>query len=264
MRSHGFALSATKDIRYPSDPLMPIDKDNLFASRKWGDDSKMMAYNRQQLTHEYALPSGLNLLAAVKRETYEGRGSLEFDKIKTAELCFALEYKGCLVSHAVGIDGMLGGEWRYNTTEIRWRRKTPLKIWGTLDYDIRAGVEWDGKPLPLKFMPAANIAYIAQPLTFALIDNMEMTSDRYASAIFDWDINGRGLNCIPWVNRLKLREYLSLRTWWGHDKPYVEAAVGIHNILSCVHVEYVRRLNYISGLPSANKQGVRIRAEFKV
>ena len=263
VRSHGFSLSAAKDIRYPSDPLMPTDKDNLFAAWKWGDDSKMMAYSRQQLAYEYAMPSGLKLQAAVKRETYEGRESLEFDKIKTAELRFALEYKGWMVSHAVGIDGMLGGEWRYNTTEMRWRQKTPLKTWGTLDTDIRVGVEWDGKPWPLQFMPAANISYFAQPLTFALIDNMEMMSDRYASAIFDWDINGRLLNRIPWVNRLKLREYLSLRTWWGHDNPYIESAVGIHNILSFLHVEYVRRLNYTNAMPSVHKQGVRIRAQFK-
>ena len=38
--------------------------------------------------------------------------------------------------------------------------------------------------------------------------------------------------------------------------PYVEASVGIHNILKLLHVEYVRRLNY-NHLPSANKQGVR-------
>ena len=263
VRSHGFSLSAAKDIRYPSDPLMPTDKDNLFAAWKWGDDSKMMAYRRQQLAYDYALPSGLTLSAAVKRETYEGRGTLEFEKLKTAELRFALEYKGWMLSHAMGIDGFLGGEWRYNTTEMRWRKTTALKTWGTLDSDIRAGVEWDSKPWVLQFMPAANISYFAQPLTFALIDNMEMMSDRYASAIFDWDINGRIFNRLPLVNRLKLREYLSLRTWWGHGKPYVEAAVGIHNILSFLHVEYVRRLNYTAVWPSAHKQGVRIRAQFK-
>lgn len=263
VRSHGFSLSAAKDIRYPSDPLMPTDKDNLFAAWKWGDDSKMMAYRRQQLAYDYVLPSGLTLSAAVKREAYEGRGTLEFEKLKTAELRFVLEYKGWMLSHAMGIDGFLGGEWRYNTTEMRWRKTTALKTWGTFDSDIRAGVEWDSKPWVLQFMPAANISYFAQPLTFALIDNMEMMSDRYASAIFDWDINGRIFNRLPLVNRLKLREYLSLRTWWGHGKPYVEAAVGIHNILSFLHVEYVRRLNYTAVWPSAHKQGVRIRAQFK-
>lgn len=273
LRSHGFSLSASRDIRYPSDPLMPTDKDNMFLAWKWGDDSKMMAYSRQQLKYEHTMPSGLKLAAAVKRETYEGRGSLAFDKIRTAELRFTLAYKGLTLSHATGIDGLFDGECRYNTTEARWKRKTSMRTWGTLDSDIRAGVQWDKMPSPLQFMPAANISYIAQPLTFALIDNMEMMSDRYASAILDWDINGRLFNMIPLVNRLKLREYLSLRMLWGHwtdgygtspasDKPYLEAALGIHNILSFLHVEYVRRLTH-TDMPSANTQGVRIRAQFK-
>ena len=244
LRSHGFSLSASRDIRYPSDPLMPTDKDNMFLAWKWGDDSKMMAYSRQQLQYEYAAPSGLTLA-----------------------------YKGFTLSHATGIDGMFDGECRYNTTEASWKRKTSLRAWGTLDSDIRAGVQWDKMPWTLQFMPAANISYIAQPLTFALIDNMEMMSDRYASAILDWDLNGRLLNRIPLVNRLKLREYFSLRMLWGHwtdngctmpksGKPYFEAAVGIHNILSFLHVEYVRRLTH-ADMSSANIQGVRIRAEFK-
>ena len=273
LRSHGFSLSASRDIRYPSDPLMPTDKDNMFLAWKWGDDSKMMAYSRQQLQYEYAAPSGLTLAAAVKRETYEGRGALQFDKIRTAEMRLTLAYKGFTLSHATGIDGMFDGECRYNTTEASWKRKTSLRAWGTLDSDIRAGVQWDKMPWPLQFMPAANISYIAQPLTFALIDNMEMMSDRYASAILDWDLNGRLLNRIPLVNRLKLREYFSLRMLWGHwtdngctmpksGKPYFEAAVGIHNILSFLHVEYVRRLTH-ADMSSANIQGVRIRAEFK-
>ena len=273
LRSHGFSLSASRDIRYPSDPLMPTDKDNMFLAWKWGDDSKMLAYSRQQLQYEYAAPSGLTLAAAVKRETYEGRSALQFDKIRTAEMRLTLAYKGFTLSHATGIDGMFDGECRYNTTEASWKRKTSLRAWGTLDSDIRAGVQWDKMPWTLQFMPAANISYIAQPLTFALIDNMEMMSDRYASAILDWDLNGRLLNRIPLVNRLKLREYFSLRMLWGHwtdngctmpksGKPYFEAAVGIHNILSFLHVEYVRRLTH-ADMSSANIQGVRIRAEFK-
>ncbi len=273
LRSHGFSLSASRDIRYPSDPLMPTDKDNMFLAWKWGDDSKMMAYSRQQLQYEHTMPSGVKLAAAVKRETYEGRGALQFDKIRTAEIRLTLAYKGFTFSHATGIDGMFDGECRYNTTEASWKRKTSLRAWGTLDSDIRAGVQWDKMPWTLQFMPAANISYIAQPLTFALIDNMEMMSDRYASAILDWDLNGRLLNRIPLVNRLKLREYFSLRMLWGHwtdngctmpksGKPYFEAAVGIHNILSFLHVEYVRRLTH-ADMSSANIQGVRIRAEFK-
>ena len=39
-------------------------------------------------------------------------------------------------------------------------------------------------------------------------------------------------------------------------QPYVELAVGIHNIFKIVHVEYARRLNYL-GLPTAHRDGIR-------
>ena len=39
-------------------------------------------------------------------------------------------------------------------------------------------------------------------------------------------------------------------------RPYVEAIVGIHNIFKLVHVEYVRRLNYLD-LPTSTKWGIR-------
>lgn len=39
-------------------------------------------------------------------------------------------------------------------------------------------------------------------------------------------------------------------------KPYVEISLGIHNIFKLIHVEYVRRLNYLD-LPTASRDGVR-------
>ena len=38
--------------------------------------------------------------------------------------------------------------------------------------------------------------------------------------------------------------------------PYMECSVGIHNILKILHIDYVRRLNYLDH-PDANKWGVR-------
>jgi hypothetical protein len=39
-------------------------------------------------------------------------------------------------------------------------------------------------------------------------------------------------------------------------QPYVEVIVGIHNIFKLIHVEYVRRLNYLY-LPTSEKWGIR-------
>lgn len=41
-----------------------------------------------------------------------------------------------------------------------------------------------------------------------------------------------------------------------NHKPYVELVFGIHNIFKLIHVEYVRRLNYLD-LPTSQKWGIR-------
>lgn len=39
--------------------------------------------------------------------------------------------------------------------------------------------------------------------------------------------------------------------------PYLEAVVGIHNILKCLEIDYVRRLTY-TGYPGVKKGGIRL------
>ena len=39
--------------------------------------------------------------------------------------------------------------------------------------------------------------------------------------------------------------------------PYMECSVGIHNIFKILHIDYVRRLNYLDN-PGANKWGIRL------
>ena len=101
-----------------------------------------------------------------------------------------------------------------------------------------------------------------------------------------WDLNGKLLNRIPLLKKLKWREYIGVKTLWGKltdknnptllanagdpvlwsfpegsyvmdpKRPYVEVVAGLHNIFKILHVEYVHRCNY-NTLPTAKKNGVR-------
>ena len=113
--------------------------------------------------------------------------------------------------------------------------------------------------------------------------------------MFSWDLNGKILNRIPLINKLKWREFIGCNVLWGtlsqknnpfleqnsYDSdlfyfpghfdqngnfeynsrvmspkvPYVELVVGVHNIFKILHVEYVRRLNYLEA--DTQKWGVR-------
>ncbi|MDB0804109.1 DUF5686 family protein [Phocaeicola vulgatus] len=193
------------------------------------------------------------------------------------------------LSHTAGFKGLLGGEYNYNLTEIGLYKRFWFSSWGKIDMFVKGGAQWNKVPFPLLIMPAANLSYILQRETFNLINNMEFLNDRYASLDVSWDLNGKIFNRIPLLKKLKWREAIGFKMLYGHltDKnnpmkhpgdselflfptrdgrptsfvmdpktPYMECSVGIHNIFKILHIDYVRRLNYLDH-PDANKWGVR-------
>ena len=193
------------------------------------------------------------------------------------------------LSHTAGFKGVLGGEYNYNLTEIGLYKRFWFSSWGKIDMFVKGGAQWYKVPFPLLIMPAANLSYILQRETFNLINNMEFLNDRYASLDVSWDLNGKIFNRIPLLKKLKWREAIGFKMLYGHltDKnnpmkhpgdselflfptrdgrptsfvmdpktPYMECSVGIHNIFKILHIDYVRRLNYLDH-PDANKWGVR-------
>ena len=301
-------FSSSYDVMAPSDKYMPTDKDNVFTAFKWTTVDKMMFYNRQKLAFEYEQEWGLKTLAYIKREVNEAAGNIEFgrQKLNTTELSLQLQLAPGRtyintkqrrlpinldapvfgLGHTLGIKGFLGGDYRYNLTEASIYKRFWVGSWGKIDTYLKAGAQWNKVPFPLLIMPAANLSYIVEDGTFNLINNMEFVNDRYASLDVSWDLNGKILNRIPLLKKLKWREYIGVKCLWGDltdknnpmlpenvgdpelwqfpqgsyvmdpKRPYVELIAGVHNIFKLLHVEYVRRLNY-KYLPTAHKDGIR-------
>jgi len=224
--------------------------------------------------------------------TTEIRGELRFApgetfiNTKQRRLPINLNAPVFTIGHSMGLKGVLGGEYNYNLTEVSVFKRIWLRSWGKIDCHLKGGIQWNQVPFPLLIMPETNLSYILQDYTFMLVNNMEFLNDRYAAAIISWDMHGKLFNRIPLLKRLKWREWLSVRCYWGElsdknnpylpqnansdvlmyfpersyimdrNRPYWELSAGIHNIFKLIHVEYVRRMNYLD-LPTANKQGVR-------
>ena len=316
-------VQINKDVCSPGDRFMDTDKDNFMVALKWAETNKMMLYNRQQVTFEYETDWGLKAMLNGKLEENEACGAMTFQTlddprateycrtgngkhIRTTEVTGRLRYAPgetyinnklrrrvinldapvFSVAHTMGFDGILGGEYNYNYTEVSIYKRFWLSSWGKLDVSVKGGIQWNPVPYPLLIFPAANQSYIILPETFNLINTMEFLNDRFASLMVSWDLNGKLLNRIPLVKKLHWREYIGFRMLWGElsdknnpflsenagstrlmyfpdgvnvlnpDRPYAELVLGIHNIFKFFHVEYVRRLNY-NELPTSPKWGMR-------
>lgn len=316
---NNLTFSYANDIQAPTDKFLTMDKDNTFTSFKWTKVRHMMYYQRFLLMYDREWENNLRLTLQLRHETDRPTGELRYErldgellrKMRTTDFTFSLTYRpgtkwietkqhrrslghDCPVyslTHTTGISGFLGGQYNYNMTEVTLERRFWLQSWGKIDAQVKAGIQWNKVPFPLLITPAANLSYFMSRNTFSLIDNMEFLNDRYASLMLSWDINGKILNRIPLIRRLKWREYLGLNVLYGDltsknnpflernagskrlfafpaqssvmtNKPYVEVVVGLHNIFRFFHIEYVRRLTYTEGLPEHRKWGIRGKMEF--
>ena len=315
-------FQSSYDVCSPGDRFMDTDKDNFMVALKWAETDKMMTYNRQQLTFEYETDWGLRGTLIGKLEENEACGKMSFRRLdeaprtefhktgnnefmRTTEVSASLRYAPgetyinnklrrrvinldapvFKITHTMGFNGILGGEYNYNFTEAHIYKRFWLSSWGKFDVHVKGGIQWSQVPWPLLIQPAANQSYIILPETFNLINTMEFLNDSYASLMASWDLNGKLFNRLPLIKKLHWREYLGVRMLWGHlsdknnpmlpenagnshlmyfpentyvmsNKPYVELVIGVHNIFKFFHVEYVRRLSY-TDLPSSPKWGMR-------
>ena len=293
---------STYDVMAPSDKFLSTDKDNVFTAFKWAKADKMMFYNRQQLTFDYEQMYGLRTMLSVKTEKNEAAGNMTFTPLnsdhsigfRTTELRAEIEYSpGALytnskqrrlkvnreapvfiLSHTMGVKGMLGGDYDYHYTEASIFKRIWLSSWGRIDLYTRGGVQWSQVPFPLLCMPAANMSYFSQKQSFNLLTSMEFLNDRFVSVDMNWDMQGKIFNRIPLIKKLRWREYIGAKMLWGalSDKnnpylernaqsdvlmyfpedsyvmdpkvPYWEISLGIRSIFRFFQIEYVRRMNY--------------------
>ena len=318
---NNLTFNYTNDVMSPSDIFMPTDKDNVFTSFKWAEVEHMMYFENYSLKWDREWYHGLRFEAKASTQKNKPTAALFYQPlstgavtqnkqhhnpyIRTWDLKMALRWQPGVtwintkqrrivanndapifsLDHTAGLYNFGRANYAYNFTEAGIYKRFWLASWGKMDCYLKGGVQWNKVPYPLLIMPAANLSYIMEDNTFNLIDNMEFLNDRYVSFMYSWDLNGKILNRIPLIKRLKWREYIGCNVLWGtlssknnpylaknagshrllyfpgtfneggmftpqskvmdRKTPYVEVVAGIHNIFKLFHIEYVRRLTYL-------------------
>ena len=183
--------------------------------------------------------------------------------------------------------GFMGSLHEVNKTELGLQKRFWFSAFGYADVIIKGEKVWSQVAYPDLLMPNVNLSYTIQPESYALLKPMEFISDQALS----WDVtywgNGILMNRLPLIKRLRLREVISLRGIWGSlsdknnpannpeifqfpadalcqsmgNKPYMEAGVGLDNILTILRVDYVWRITYREHAGS-DRHGIRIQLHF--
>ena len=329
---NNLSVTYTNDVVSPFDKFIPTDKDNMFMALKAGNVDQFTHTSELNLTYDREFLSGLSYHLSFSHSKNKPVDALFYQPldhvgtpvndptkwkqsltVSEAKLTVSYEPGAAYVntkqrrlkvnkdapimtlSHTIGFNHFLGGEYDYNVTEgTLFKRFWMPNSFGKMDLMIKGGIQWNKVPFPLLIHPAANQSYVLGSNTFSLIGNLEFLNDRYLSLMYEWDLNGKIFNRIPLLKKLKWREMIGVNVLWGTlsdknnpaktddinglfyfpghfqadgsyecntvvmdpKKPYVELRFGIHNIFKFVHIEYVRRIAYLHN-PNIHKWGIR-------
>lgn len=191
--------------------------------------------------------------------------------------------------YSSAINGFLNGQYNYHELTASFYKFTNTPPLGYNYTYIEAGALLGQAPYPLLTVHRGNQSYLNLSFSYNLMNFMEFISDRYVMFMTEQYFHGAVFNKIPVFRRLKMREVCTFKMIYGgvsrqnqpqigannglfkfpsdvngvpisyslDQKPYVEASVGVSNILRLIRIDYIRRFNYLDH-PNVAKYGIRV------
>lgn len=187
----------------------------------------------------------------------------------------------------------INNDYDYLRFQLSISRRYYVSIFGYTDILFEAGKIYGKVPYPLLFIHRANQTYSYQKNSYNLMNFLEFVSDKYVSLNVDYCFNGFILNKVPLLKKLKLRELFTCKVLYGglsksnnpdyqndlfkfptdkngtpytytfEKKPYIEASVGVSNILRIFRVDLIKRLTYLDH-PNVSDIGIRVQFRFDI
>lgn len=182
------------------------------------------------------------------------------------------------ISYTLGTKNLFGSTLNYHKLILHVRDRIYFGILGRMEYEFEAGKVWKEIPYPLLEVHRGNETYTYDHTTFNLMNYYEFVSDQFVSMKATHRFNGFFLDKFPLLRKLKLREVATANfllgkvtdankkilvdpaSFYSVGKPYIEAGIGIENILKFGRVDLIKRFSYLDH-PNVSTFGVRFSFE---
>lgn len=175
------------------------------------------------------------------------------------------------IEYTYGLLKYLGDGKGYHKLQVNFEQLIYMPIIGYGKVIATAGAIFGDVPYPLSFISGTNLGFYRDDASYQLTTPYEFAHDRFVSLWYEHHFQGLLFNHIPYISKLKLREFISTKILWGNmDKknqsllllpsemhtatrmPYVEVGFGIENILKIAQVSFVWRATYRDTPNAAN------------
>jgi hypothetical protein len=161
-------------------------------------------------------------------------------------------------------EGILDNKFEYYKLKARISDKIEINPFGHTRYWLTAGKIFGQAPYPFLELHDGNETYAYDMYAFNMMNYYEFASDAYISLAMEQHFQGFFFNKIPLLRRLEWREVVSAKAIKGSlcdankelmalpenlnelTKPYVEAGIGVENILKLFRIEATWRLAYLN------------------
>ena len=305
-------VSYSYDVKTPGQSFLYGSSDKLYLSFVRGKSDKIMYERKFELSWTKENPSGFSWKPNIALTTLYPKAALRYEdghgrihsNITYNEIGLFLRYAPnerffqilmgdrfplnqtqpiIELGHKAGFANIAGGQYSYNRTDATLYKRWWIGGFGHADIWLKAGQVWNAVPYPLLITPQANQAFAYQDEAYNMMNYMEFLTDRYASANLSYGFNGFIANRLPVIRKLKLREFVTFKIFWGaldrhnqpeHNpdlfrfpdgtfpldpkRPYMEASFAIDNIFKVLRIDFIRRLSYFEN-PNIPSWSVRFR-----
>jgi uncharacterized protein DUF5686/carboxypeptidase-like protein len=234
--------------------------------------------------HRQIFPVGSSSFEIAQGQTYQALNSITTSELQI-DMRFAYREKFIMgeferislgtkypiinVKYAFGMPDFMKSQYQYHRLQVGVRQWFNVLSFGWSKYIIEAGKVWGTLPYPLLKLHPGNESFMYDEYSYNLMNYYEFASDQYVSMYLTHHFDGFFLNHIPLMRKLKWREVAFAKAVIGTmseenknysklpvgmftlEKPYIEAGVGIENIVKVFRVDAIWRLSHL-GNPDIN------------